>query len=237
MHGVTAAGSRFSGFSREALELLRQLEEHNSRTWFAAHRQLFRELLIEPALDLVVDLGPLLRRHVASGLRAEPRVGGSLLRLQHDARWAREAPFRTHLELWFWEGRGPSHEHPGFFVKVAPDHLVLGAGITLFTPALLTRYRERVDEPATGRELVGLLHRLESAGLHATGDSLRRVPRPFPSDHERAALLRRLGLKVERAESLPGAIPEAVLGPILPELLVSGFVRVKPLHEWLRRLE
>jgi hypothetical protein len=42
---------------------------------------------------------------------------------------------------------------------------------------------------------------------------------------------------VERTEPLPGAIPEAVLGPVLPELLVSGFVRLRPLHEWLRRLE
>jgi uncharacterized protein (TIGR02453 family) len=237
MYAVTAARRRFGGFTRESLELLRQLEANNTRAWFAAHRPLFRELLVEPALDLVVAMGPLLRRHVAPGLRAEPRVGGSILRLQHDARYAREAPFRTHLELWFWEGRGPSHEHPGFFVKVAPEHLVLGAGITLFTPGLLLRYRERVDEPASGRELVGLLHRLESAGLRVTGESLRRVPRALPADHERAALLRRLGLKVERAEALPSAIPEAVLGPVLPELLISGFVRIKPLHDWLRRLE
>lgn len=237
MHAVTAAGSRFGGFTREGLELLRQLEANNTRTWFAAHRQLFRELLVQPALDLVVEMGPLLRRHLAAGLRAEPRVGGSILRLQHDARYAPEAPFRTHLELWFWEGRGPSHEHPGFFVKVAPERLVLGAGITLFTPELLLRYRERVDEPATGRELVGLLHRLESAGLRVTGESLRRIPRPFPSDHERGTLLRRLGLKMERTEPLPNAVPEAVLGPILPELLVSGFIRIKPLHEWLRELQ
>ena len=157
--------------------------------------------------------------------------------MRHDARFMRDRPFRTHLELWFWEGRGPSHEHPGFFVRVAPAHLVLGAGITLFTPDLLLRYREQVDEPASGRELVGLLHRLESSGLRVTGQSLRRTPRPFPADHERAGPLRRLGLRVERTEPLPGAIPEAVLGPVLPELLVSGFVRLKPLHEWLRRLE
>ena len=237
MHAVTAAGGRFGGFTREGLELLRQLEANNTRAWFADHRRLIQELLVGPALELVVELGPLLRRRVSPGLRAEPRIGGSLLRLQHDARYSPGAPYRTHLELWFWEGRGPSNQHPGFFVHVGADRLVLGAGITLFTPSLLHRYREQVDRPVTGRQLVAILHRLESAGLEVTGSCLRRTPRAFPADHERAALLRRLGLRVQRTEPLHGGMPEAVLGPVLPELLVSGFVRLRPLHQWLRRLE
>ncbi len=236
MHAVTTAPRRFGGFCRESLELLRQLEANNSRSWFAAHRPLFRELLVEPALDLVVDVGPLLRERVSSALRAEPRVGGSILRLEHDARYARDRPFRTHLELWFWEGRGPSHQHPGLFVRLDPERLVLGAGMTLFPRDLLPRYRERVDQPGTGRELAGILHRLEQAGARVDGRCLRRTPPPFPPDHERASLLRRLGLRAEHAEPLAGT-PEAVLGPVLPALLVSGFVRLEPLRRWLSRLE
>jgi uncharacterized protein (TIGR02453 family) len=236
MQAATAAHRRFAGFPREGLELLRQLDANNSRAWFAAHRQLFRELLVGPALDLVVELGPPLRQRVSAGLRAEPRVGGSILRMQHDARYLRGNPFRTHLELWFWEGRGPSHQHPGFFLRLTPDQLVLGAGISLFPPDVLPLYRDRVDQPAPGRQLVGLLHRLELAGYEVTGHRLRRTPRPYPADHERAPLLRWLGLRVERAETLPATMPEAVLGPVLPELLVSGFVRLRPLHHWLMRL-
>ncbi|HEY4025603.1 MAG TPA: DUF2461 family protein [Candidatus Dormibacteraeota bacterium] len=237
MHAVTASPRRFAGFSREGLELLRQLEDNNNRAWYTPRRQLFQELLVEPALDLVVELGPLLRERISPGLRAEPRVGGSVLRMQHDARYRKERPFRTHLELWFWEGRGPSHRHPGFFVRVTPDQLVLGAGITLFPPDLLVRYRELVDQPSTGRELVGILNRLATAGLRVGGSCLQRTPRPFPADHERATLLRRLGLRAERLESLPETMPEAVLGPVLPELLAAGLARLRPLHRWLRRLE
>lgn len=236
MHAVTTAPRRFGGFSRESLELLRQLEANNTRSWFAAHRPLFRELLVEPALDLVVEIGPLLRERVSSGLRAEPRVGGSILRQDHDARYARDRPFRSHLELWFWEGRGPSRQHPGFFVRLNAECLVLGAGLTLFPRDLLPRYRDRVDQPGTGRELAGILHRLERAGARVEGRCLERTPKPFPADHERASLLRRLGLRAEHAELLPGT-PEAILGPVLPELLVSGFVRLEPLRRWLLRLE
>lgn len=237
MHAVPAARRRFAGFSRECLELLRQLEQNNSAAWFEGRRQLFRDLLVEPAVDLVVEIGPLLRHRIAHGLRAEPRVGGSILRMRHDARFMRDRPFRTHLELWFWEGRGPSHQHPGFFVRLGADELVLGAGITLFPPDVLLRYREQVDQPGPGRELVALLRRLEATGGRLEGQRLRRAPRTFPADHERASLLRQLGLRIERTEPLPGPMPEAVLGPVLPELLVSAFVRMEPLRRWLLRLE
>jgi uncharacterized protein (TIGR02453 family) len=237
MRAVPTAPRRFAGFSRECLELLRQLEANNSQPWFDVHRQLFRDLLVEPAVDLVMEIGPLLRARLSHGLRAEPRVGGSILRMRHDARYQRDRPFRTHLELWFWEGRGPSHQHPGFFVRLGAEELVLGAGITLFPPDLLLRFREHVDQPGPGRELVALLRRLETAGMRVEGQRLRRVPRPFPADHERASLLRHLGLRVERVEPLPGAMPEALLGPVLPELLVSGFARLEPLRRWLLRLE
>jgi uncharacterized protein (TIGR02453 family) len=234
---VTGFPRRFRGFTREGLELLRQLEANNTRAWFAGHRQLFQDLLVEPALDLVFEMGPLLRGRISPGLRTEPRVGGSVLRMAYDARPAGAHPFRTHLELWFWEGRGPSHQHPGFFVRITPDQLVLGAGIRRFPPDLLPRYRDHVDQPATGQELVAILHRLRAAGLQLHGERLRRIPRPFPADHDRAALLQLLGLRVERAEPLPASMPAAVLGPILPELLVASFARLQWLHRWLTNLD
>src|SRR5215467_14176451 len=180
MRAVPTAPRRFGGFSRESLELLRQLEANNSQAWFDAHRQLFRDLLVEPAVDLVIEIGPLIRSRVSHGMRAEPRVGGSILRMRHDARYVRARPFRTHLELWFWEGRGPSHQHPGFFLRLGADELVLGAGITLFPPDRLLRFREEVDQPGPGRELVAVLRRLEATGARVEGQRLRRVPRPYP---------------------------------------------------------
>jgi uncharacterized protein (TIGR02453 family) len=223
----------FTGFRSDAFELLRLLGENNDRRWFAAHRPALESLLVRPALALVIELGPVLRRRVSPHLRAEPSVGGSLLRLQHDARHVRAKPFRTHLELWFWEGEGPSRDHPGCFVRLMPERLVLGAGITTFPADRLDRYRDAVDAPRSGRALVALLHRLTLAGWSIEGSCLRRVPRPYPADHERAHLLRRRGLRVERSQALPAA----VFGPQLPELLAATFSRLRPLHHWLVGIE
>jgi uncharacterized protein (TIGR02453 family) len=233
MYAATVAPGRFSGFPREAFELLRELAEHNNRAWFAANRRALQGRLVRPALDLVSDLGPLVRRRLSPGLRAEPRVGGSILRIQHDARFVRDRPFRTHLELWFWEGPGASRDHPGYFVRLTPDTLTVGAGITVFPSDRLSRYRTAVDEPRSGRELAAVLYRLGRAGWTVEGDRLRRVPRPYPADHDRADLLRLVGLRAERAERLP----DAVYGPLLPDVLVTAFVRLKPLHRWLTALD
>lgn len=233
MSAATAAPGRFNGFPREAFELLRELAEHNNRAWFTANRRALQARLVRPALDLVSDLGPLLRRRLSPGLRAEPRVGGSILRMQHDARFVRDRPFRTHLELWFWEGPGASRCHPGYFVRLTADELVAGAGITVFPPDRLSRYRTAVDEPRSGRELAAVLYRLQRAGWTVEGQRLRRVPRPYPADHERADLLRLVGLRAERTEPLP----DALYGPQLPDVLVAAFVHLQPLHHWLTGLE
>jgi uncharacterized protein (TIGR02453 family) len=226
---VPVSQSRFAGFPRHAFELLRQLGVHNDRRWFATNRRELESALVAPALALVVDLGVVLRRAVSTDIRSEPRVGGSLLRMQHDARHVRAAPFRTHLELWFWEGAGPSRDHPGCFIQLAPDRMVIGAGITVFPPQYVVPYREAVDRPRTGRELLAILRRLGGEGWTIRASRRRRVPDPYPADHERGDLLRLTGLRVER----PGPLPDAVFHPALPRALAPEYARLRPFHRWL----
>lgn len=98
----------FSGFDPAALGFLRDLGAHNDRAWFEAHRADYEGLVLGPARELVVALGGRLAR-LAPGVHADPRVNGSILRLNRDARFsADKRPYKTHLDLWLWEGDGPS---------------------------------------------------------------------------------------------------------------------------------
>ena len=60
--------------------------------------------------------------------------------------------------------------------------------------------------------------------------------RPLPSPRPAVGSLS-LTLRAERVEALPPTLAGAVLGPVLPELVVSGFVRLAPLWRWLAALE
>jgi hypothetical protein len=47
--------------------------------------------------------------------------------------------YKTHLDLWFWQGDGPSRERPGYFMRLTSEQLELGAGMHAFTDAALRR--------------------------------------------------------------------------------------------------
>jgi len=109
----------FRGFPREGLEFLAGLAEDNSRAYFDAHRDIYEAALLAPAKAFVVALGEELRARVAPGLRAEPRVNGSILRINRDTRFTTDKrPYKEHLDFWFWEGDGPSRAYPGLFVRL-----------------------------------------------------------------------------------------------------------------------
>jgi hypothetical protein len=61
----------------------------------------------------------------------------------------------------------------------------------------LDGYRAAVAGPA-GEKLVCILETLQSKGYEISGDVLNRVPRGYPSDHDRAHLLRHRTLTATR---------------------------------------
>ncbi len=144
----------FSGFDPAALGFLRDLGEHNDRAWFEAHRADYEGLVLRPARELVVALGGRLAR-LAPGVHADPRVNGSILRLNRDARFsADKRPYKTHLDLWFWEGDGPSRGCSGFFLRIEADRVGYGAGMHHFDKEMIAavpRGRRRSEAWAGAR--------------------------------------------------------------------------------------
>lgn len=78
---------------------------------------------------------------------------------------------------------------------------------------------------------------METIGAHVESQSLRQVPRPFPADHERALLLKHVGLHAESVNLIPIAAPATTIGPILPQLLLTSFCVLTPIWRWLSSLD
>jgi Conserved hypothetical protein (DUF2461) len=79
-------------------------------------------------------------------------------------------------------GRLRRHALSGFFARLAPESLGIGAGCHGLDPQRLTRFRQAVTDPASGMELAGIAERLEAAGYELGGATLKRPPGGFPSD-------------------------------------------------------
>lgn len=222
-----AETTEFSGFPRGAPGFLARLAENNAKPWFDRHRGEFEELLLAPARAAVAALGARLKTH-APGIRAEPRINGSIMRINRDTRFAKnKAPYKDYLGLWFWEGEGPSRACPGFYFGFGAKSLTIGAGMHRFGPDHLARYRPAVVDPDHGPALGRIVDALSAGELG--GRHYKRVPRGFDPDHRNAALLLHNGLTAGRTE----ALPEALFGPGAAEYCAAAFSRYAPLHRWL----
>jgi len=223
----------FNGFHEEATQFLRELAANNDRTWFNDNKERYQTHLLEPARAFVTAMGEKLET-VVPGIHAEPRVNGSIFRINRDTRFSKDkTPYKTHLDMWFWSGDGRGWDNPGFFFRMTADALILGAGIHKFGPQTLAAYRESVVDPAIGRSLEQAIRELSSNGPYVLGgEHYKRVPRGYDPDHERSALLRHAGLFAE----LEGAVPSNAYTRKFPEYCFAHYRNLLPLFRWLGKL-
>src|SRR5260221_10821973 len=182
----------FTGFPRQTFEFLKGLEANNSKAWFEAHRGEYEAYHLAPSRSFVAAIGPGLRK-ISRTVNAEPKVNGSIFRINRDIRFSKDKrPYKTTLDLWFWEGDKRSWEALGFFLRLLPNAMILGAGLHQFSPGQLQAYRQAVIDPKAGAELERVIKGLGELRL---GEGTRKkVPRGFDAEHPRGPLLLHDGL-------------------------------------------
>ena len=171
----------FDGFPRETVTFLGQLTAHNDRDWFQAHRTDYEQYWVAPAKAMVSAMTP----HFAAfapGVHCEPRINGSIFRLNRDTRFSKDkTPYKTQVDLWFWEGDNRGRENAGYFFRLTPQGLLLGAGMHGLQKVPLQKYRDAVD--VGGAALQGILDDIQGAGFGVMGESGKRVPRGYDKEH------------------------------------------------------
>jgi uncharacterized protein (TIGR02453 family) len=222
----------FAGFPPEGLRFLADLARHNEKAWFDEHRAEYDRCLLEPARDFVEAISPELDA-VLPGVHADPRVNGSIMRINRDTRFSKDKrPYKTHLDLWFWEGDGPSRMRPGFWFRLTPEQLVLGAGRHHFEPPLLARYREAVVDDRLGSTLSEAAAKLASAGYELGGRHYKRQPTGFDAPPERQDLLLHNGLFA--GIELPADKAQTAT---FPSFCAGHYAKLAPLVAWLSKLD
>jgi uncharacterized protein (TIGR02453 family) len=214
---IVTDGEKMSGPSAKtfaiptaALTFLRGLEKNNTKTWFDDHRATYRNDIVEPLKDLAVLLGEAFEKAIP-GLNYDPRVNGSIFRLNRDARFSKNKnPYKTNLGVFVWRGPAKKMECPGIYFHLEPTMLMVGSGIYMFTPEQLAIYRRHVD--AKGEVIARAVAKGEKAGFALGGEKSKRVPRGFDADHPHAELLKHKGFFLSKEypakrATQPGLIP------------------------------
>ena len=113
-------------------------------------------------------------RPLAPAIHAEPRILGSIFRINRDTRFSKDKrPFKDHLDFWFWEGDRKAAVS-GFFARVSPDFVGIGAGCHGFSQEQQGALRHALQNPANARQLAGLAADLANAGYELSGEPSAR---------------------------------------------------------------
>jgi uncharacterized protein (TIGR02453 family) len=200
----------FSGFPREGIDFFSDLQKHNNRDWFQAHKDVYERACREPlralAAQFELQYGP---AHIS--------------RINRDMRFSRDgAPYKTFIAA----GIG------SYYVQLSAHGLYVGTGMYKPEPAVLRQFRDAVATDASGRALARMVALLRRKGYQVgTHESVSSAPRGYAADHPRIDLLR---MKDIHAGKLFANEPWLATPKALSHIKKT-MTDIKPLAEWLRQ--
>jgi uncharacterized protein (TIGR02453 family) len=164
---------KFTGWSEKALDFYEGLEADNSKTYWAANRDVYEGEVLAPMQALLAELAP--------------RFGeGKIFRPYRDVRFSRDkSPYKTAVAAVVGSG----------YVQLSASGLAAGNGMYVMSSDQLDRYRRAVDAETSGEELRSVIAAIERHQIEVNGhETLKTGPKGYPRDHPRIDLLCHRGL-------------------------------------------
>ena len=180
---MSAAAPRFT---EQTVAFLEALKQNNTREWFNAHKADYETHVRAPMLAIIERLAEDFPR-VAPDLVASPR---SMYRIYRDTRFSSDkTPYKTHVAAAFTHRTLPKNESAALYFHFAPGQLWIGGGLYAPGTPLLHRIRQHIAaDPDRFRRVAESPALRRRGGVR--GESLKRIPRGFPADHEAAEYLK-----------------------------------------------
>ena len=215
MNARPAPPERFAGFGPDARAFLRELREHNEKSWFDANRARYERELRGPMTALVREL---------EGLFGP----GKLFRQHRDVRFSKDK--RPYKE-WIAATVGGHVGEAARYLQLGPDALFVAAGAHQLDRERLQRFRQAVDAKTSGEALEAIVADLAEKGYEVGGKTLTRGPRDVDPDHPRIELLKHTGVTMARTFEAGSWLSDP--DEVVPRVL-RVFGDAEPLLAWAR---
>ncbi|MEM8553603.1 MAG: DUF2461 domain-containing protein [Pseudomonadota bacterium] len=188
----------FAALIQQANDFFSELAANNTKEWFEPRKAQYKAEIRAPA-ELLADLfAEDLSRLTGASYTAK------VFRIYRDVRFSKDkSPYNPHLHM-SWKSTG----HPEWFFGSSPSYCVLCTGLPDLKGEKLTAYRVAVDQD--GDDLSDIIDAVASShGARFSNwgaDPLKRVPKPYDTDHPHADLLKRKSLILEMTPDLDGGV-------------------------------
>jgi uncharacterized protein (TIGR02453 family) len=199
----------FTGIPITALDFYEDLEDDNTKAFWAAHKHIYDESVRAPLEALIAEL--------------EPEFGpAKLFRPYRDVRFAKDkTPYKTQQGAWFGQS--------STYVAVSAEGLFVAAGYWQTGSDQVARLRRAVADDVAGPLLARAITAVEQARFEINGDRVTRVPTGYPKEHPRAELLRFKSITAQRQFGSPAWLPTRRA----KSEVVKAWHAMGPLTNWL----
>jgi len=219
----------FTGFSKKSLSFLKMLRANNSKEWFQDHKHIYEEYILEPNRAFVIEMGEHIQALVPT-INAIPKINGSMYRIYRDVRFAKDkTPMKTHTGVIFWQGNAKRTQSANFYTRATPEEYVIGAGIRRFDTALLSTYRNYIQDIDNADRLFNILQTCKKEGFDIIEPSYKRLPRGFSKTYPYPELALLNGMVVNKKFS-----PDDVyFSSKIIDRAYKIYEALLPLQQWL----
>ena len=206
-------------FDQDTVTFLTELKVNNTKEWFAQNKPRYDLNVKKAAAWFCDDIAPRL------AARYDTKITSKVFRIHRDLRFSKDkTPYSAHVHISFADAATGA----AWMFGLQPDELVVGFGLFAFNKDKLDTWRECVSG-TEGDKLQKILSQSEQRGLRVSEPELKRVPKPYSSDHENAVLLRRKGLAIWR----DGLDQDTAFGAMGPEKITDALAVFDPLRQWM----
>jgi uncharacterized protein (TIGR02453 family) len=163
---------RFEGFSKDTIRFLKELNENNSRQWYAAHKPDFEDNLLVPLKLLVGEMGSVMLS-IDPLLEVSPFVDKTISRIYRDTRFSHnKSPFRTHMWVTFKRIREDWKDSPAYFFELTEKDYRYGMGFYQASRPTMDALREMIgSRPHDFKKKIAFM---EKEGFELAGDFYKR---------------------------------------------------------------
>ncbi len=149
---------RYARFAPETLAFLEALAANNNREWFKENKSRYEEQVLDVALRFIQSMQDPLHEIAPHFVAQATRVGGSLMRVYRDTRFAKNMPpYKTNIGIQFRHELAKDVHSPGTTSILTRKRclLVSACGVRSRThfaasaSALLQNRRSGTEHPAT----------------------------------------------------------------------------------------
>lgn len=219
-------------FCQRSVDFLYFNHKHNSKTWYAEHREDYKEYLLRPFQDLTVALAPTMLS-IDEQFIVDPKIGGTISRIYKDLRFAKDKTslYRDVMWLTFIRDKNCNHGLPGYFFELSPYMFRYGCGYYCADGASMKSARNLIlQNSKTFSDAKQCYENQDVFKMY--GECYKQSHYPEQPECVREWLDRKyIGFIAESRDI------EQLCSPSLSDMLAQRFLSIKPIYDFMMTAE